>query len=57
MQNVKSLMIFAKEIKSKAGKGANPEKTVIEFRNDRLRGKAGERDVTYSNKTFEIQKG
>lgn len=36
---------FAKEIKSKAEKGANPEKTVIEFRNDRLRGKAGERDV------------
>ncbi|MGQ0829981.1 MAG: hypothetical protein ACT4ON_16460 [Bacteroidota bacterium] len=36
---------FAKEIKTKAEKGANPEKTVIEFRNDRQRGKAGERDV------------
>jgi len=36
---------FAKEIKTKAEKGTNPEKTVIEFRNDRQRGKAGERDV------------
>lgn len=36
---------FAKEIKLKAERGANPEKTVIEFRNDRQRGKAGERDV------------
>jgi hypothetical protein len=36
---------FAKEIKLKAERGANPEKIVIEFRNDRLRGKAGERDV------------
>ncbi|RYZ79818.1 MAG: hypothetical protein EOP04_27070 [Proteobacteria bacterium] len=36
---------FAKEIKAKAEKGANPEKAVIEFRNDRQRGKAGERDV------------
>ena len=36
---------FAKEIKAKAERGVNPEKTVIEFRNDRHRGKAGERDV------------
>src|SRR5436190_19190047 len=36
---------FAEEIKAKAERGANPEKTVIEFRNDRQRGKAGERDV------------
>lgn len=36
---------FAKEIKAKAERGANPEKAVIEFRNDRKRGKAGERDL------------
>ncbi len=36
---------FAKEIKAKAEKGTHPEKTVIDFRNDKQRGKAGERDV------------
>ncbi len=36
---------FAAEIRTKAERGANPEKTVIEFRNDRQRGKQGERDV------------
>ena len=38
---------FAKEIKEKATKGSSPEKTVIEFRDDRKRGKAGERDIWF----------
>lgn len=36
---------FAEEIKKRAQRGSNPEKAVIEFRDDRQRGKAGERDV------------
>jgi hypothetical protein len=36
---------FAKEIKIAAEKGSYPEKTVIDFRNDRQRGKAGERKI------------
>lgn len=36
---------FAKEISLKKEKGIHPEKTVIDFRNDRLKGKDGERYV------------
>lgn len=36
---------FAKEIKAKAEEGATPELTVIDFRNDRQRGKAGQRKI------------
>ncbi len=36
---------FAAEIRTKAEKGSHPEKTVIDFRNDRQRGAAGEREV------------
>ena len=38
---------FAKEIKEKAEAGPSPEFTVIDFRNDRQRGKAGERKVYF----------
>ena len=38
---------FAKEIKAKAVEGASPEWTVIDFRNDRQRGKAGERKIFF----------
>ncbi|MEI7475661.1 MAG: hypothetical protein WCK67_12870 [bacterium] len=38
---------FANEIKEKATKGSSPEKAVIEFRDDRKRGKSGERDVFF----------
>lgn len=36
---------FAKDIERRKEPGNSPEKTVIEFRNDRKRGKAGERDI------------
>ena len=36
---------FAREITLKRETGTHPEKTVIEFRNDRQRGKGGERNV------------
>lgn len=36
---------FAKEISQKRETGIHPEKTVIDFRNDRLKGKDGERYV------------
>jgi ParB/Sulfiredoxin domain len=36
---------FAKDIARRKEPGNSPEKTVIEFRNDRQRGKAGERDI------------
>lgn len=45
--NRKIIDDFANEIKGKKEKGANPEKAVIEFRNDRQRGKLGERDVYF----------
>lgn len=38
---------FAKEVKERAEPGPSPEFTVIDFRNDRLRGKAGERKVYF----------
>lgn len=38
---------FAKEVKEKAEIGPSPEFTVIDFRNDRQRGKAGERKVYF----------
>lgn len=38
---------FAKAIKEKAVEGASPEWTVIDFRNDRQRGKAGERKIYF----------
>ncbi|MBM3417889.1 MAG: hypothetical protein FJY17_03070 [Bacteroidetes bacterium] len=38
---------FAKEVKEKAEAGSSPEFTVIDFRNDRHRGKAGERKVYF----------
>ena len=38
---------FAKEVKEKAEAGPSPEFTVIDFRNDRQRGKAGERKVYF----------
>lgn len=36
---------YAKEIKAKAETGSHPEMTVIDFRNDRQRGKKGERQI------------
>ncbi|OGU11595.1 MAG: hypothetical protein A2X61_16565 [Ignavibacteria bacterium GWB2_35_12] len=36
---------FAKEIQTKAEDGSHPTKTVIDFRNDRQRGEAGERPI------------
>jgi len=36
---------FAKAIKTASQKGSYPQKTVIDFRNDRQRGKAGERKI------------
>ena len=36
---------FAKEIAEKRERGSHPEKTVIDFRNDRVRGEKGERDI------------
>lgn len=38
---------FAKEVKARATPGPSPEFTVIDFRNDRQRGKAGERKVYF----------
>ena len=38
---------FAKEIKDKAESGPSPEYTVIDFRNDRQKGTAGERKVYF----------
>lgn len=38
---------FAREINAKAVEGASPEWTVIDFRNDRQRGKAGERKIFF----------
>lgn len=38
---------FAKEVKERAEPGPSPEFTVIDFRNERLRGKAGERKVYF----------
>lgn len=38
---------FAKEVKERAEPGPSPEFTVIDFRNDRQKGKAGERKVYF----------
>lgn len=43
---------YAEDIKKSATGGVNPEKAVIDFRNDRQRGKAGERDVVFVKTSY-----